>query len=144
MKTMLKTSVGVTFILLLFGCQLTRGPSDEALISELADTIVEIMEELEALDIDRLMSLFSESFSGAQGETKQAMREGITMAINSGAVDNLAMSMDEAKIAIEADGTATVSSVRFTTPAGDSMQTWHLVKEKDSWLISSIATDPAP
>ena len=61
MKTMLKTSVGVTFILLLFGCQLTRGPSDEALISELADTIVEIMEELEALDIDRLMSLFSES-----------------------------------------------------------------------------------
>ena len=69
MKTMLKLGVGVTCVLLLMGCQLIGGPSDETLISELLDTF---KESLLAQDVDRAMSLFSESL--AVPATKQDLR----------------------------------------------------------------------
>ncbi len=138
MKTMLKLGVGVTCVLLLMGCQLIGGPSDETLISELLDTF---KESLLAQDVDRHMSLFSESLAvPGQVATKQDLRA----LWDSGGLDNVEISIDEAKIVMNDDGTATVSAVKVTAPDGDSMQTYTLVKEEGSWLISVIELVEAP
>ena len=124
MKAMLELGVGVTCVVLLTGCQLIGGPSDETLISELLDTF---KESLLAQDVDRNMSLFSESLA-VQGQvvTKQDLRE----LWKSGVFDNSEISIDEAKIVMNDDGTATVSGVKVKAPDGDSMRTYTLVKEE--------------
>ena len=131
MKTMLKIGVGVTFVLLLLGCQLTRGPTDEMLISEFLNTF---KESVETQDMDRLMSVFSDSIEVA-GQVID--KQGLRAAMEAGGLDNVEVSIDDSKSVINDDGTATVS-LGIAAPMGNITEKFTLYKEGDAWLISVI------
>ena len=130
MKTMMNIGAGVAIALLLFGCQLTRGPSDETLILDLLTTF---KESVETQDLDRLVSVFSENIE-VSGQVID--RQGLRSAMAAGALDNVGVSIDE-EIVINDDGTAN-ASVRIAAPAANITERFTLSKESGSWLISVI------
>lgn len=129
MQTIQRIGLGVTCVLLLFGCQPAEDPSDEALVSEVLNTYTQ---SLVAKDIDRCLSQVSEYYSDPEHTTKEEMRDFLIAAKDSGDLDNLEVSIDEVKIVISEDGTeATASPVKIR----DAIWTFTLVKDEGAWLI---------
>ena len=108
MKTMLKIAVGVTCVLWLSGCQLFGGPSDETLVQE---TMSSFQESLLAQDVDAVLALYSENYSDAQGTTKSAVRTFLTAMSGGDGAAGLELTIDEAVVVINDDGTGVVQSM---------------------------------
>ena len=131
MKPMLK--IGATCVLSLLGGQLNgTALNDEILISELLNGF---KESVLAQDMDRFESLFH---SGAQATTRQNVREVMTILMDSDALYNLELPIEEAKIVINDDGTATVFPVKIRGPNLNVTERFILVKEEGAWWISNI------
>ncbi len=112
--------------------------SDETLILEMLDTVAK---RTIAGDIDGAMSLVSENYSGPEGETKQGARENLNALKDSGGLDNVEYSIDEASIVINNDGTATATGRVVVFDEGIS-ERLTLSKQEGSWLVSRIEILP--
>ena len=108
MKPMLR--IDATCVLSLLGGQLNGAMNDETLISELLNGF---KESVLAQDIDRFVSLFSENHSDAQATSRENVREVMTTLMDSDALYNLELPIEEAKTVINDDGTATVFPVKI-------------------------------
>lgn len=135
MKTMLKIAVGVTCVLWLSGCQLFGGPSDETLVQE---TMSSFQESLLAQDVDAVLELYSENYSDAQGTTKSAVRTFLTAMSGGDGAAGLKLTIDEAVIVMNEDGTATATPVKLAAQGFNITATVTFTKEEGSWLISSM------
>lgn len=134
MKAMKKIGIRVTCLLSLLGCQLNEG-RDEALVSELLNSF---KESVLTQDIDRFASLFSDNHFYVQGTTRRNAREIMTALMDSDALYNLEIPIEEATIVMNDDGTATVFPVKVTGPNLNVTERFTLVKDAGSWLISNI------
>jgi hypothetical protein len=131
MKPMLK--IGAMCVLSLLGSQLNGAAlNDETLISELLNGF---KESVLAQDTGRFESLFH---SDAQTTTRQNVREVMTILMDSDALYNLELPIEEAKTVINDDGTATVFPVKIRGPNLNVTERFTLVKEEGSWLVSNI------
>ena len=137
MKAILKIGVGATFVLSLIGCQLMGPPSDEQLIS---DMLMSFEESLMAKDIDLIMSHYSETYSDLQGINKQALKQILGGIKDSGGLDNLEISSDDAEVTMKDDGMAIVGPLKIKAGQFNVTQTYTLVKEEGSWLFSNVET----
>ena len=134
MKTMMKIGVGATLLLSLIGCQMM---GDERLISQ---TLSDFEESLLAKDIDQIMTYYSDSYSDVQGMNKVALKQILTGFKDSGGLDGLEISTDDAVVAINGDGTATVGPMTIKAGQFNVTQTYTLVKEDGAWRFSSVDT----
>ncbi len=133
MKPMLR--IGATCVLSLLAGQLNGAMNDETLISELLNGF---KESVLAQDIDRFVSLFSENHSDAQATSRENVREVMTTLMDSDALYNLELPIEEAKTVINDDGTATVFPVKIRGPNLNVTERFILVKEEGAWWISNI------
>lgn len=133
MKPMLR--IGATCVLSLLGGQLNGAMNDETLISELLNGF---KESVLAQDVDRFVSLFSENHSDAQATSRENVREIMTTLMDSDALYNLELPIEEAKTVINDDGTATVFPVKIRGPNLNVTERFTLVKEEGAWWISNI------
>ncbi len=134
MKTLLKIGVGAALLLSLIGCQMM---GDERLISQ---TLNDFEESLLAKDIDKIMTYYSDSYSDVQGMNKVALRQILTGFKDSGGLDGLEISTDDAVVVINDDGTATVGPMTIKSGQFNVTQTYTLVKENGAWLFSTVDT----
>lgn len=137
MKAMWKFGVGLAIVLSLLACQTTGGPSDEILLAQLLDSV---KESLVTQDIDRFMSLYSENYSDSQGANKQAIRDNIGGIMATGALDGIEISLEDATIVLNDDGTASASQVKVMGSGFSITLSYTFVKEEGSWLILSAET----
>ncbi len=134
MKAMKTIGIRVACLLSLLGCQLSE-ERDETLISELLNSF---KESVLAQDVDHFASLFSDNHFNVQGTTLRNAREIMTALMDSDALYNLAIPIEEATTVMNDDGTATVSPVKVAGPNLNVTERFTLVKEEGSWLISNI------
>ena len=135
MKTTLKIGLGVACVLWLFGCQLTSGPSDEALVQ---GALSSFQESLLANDVDGVLALYSENYADAQGTTKSAVRTFLTAMSGAGGAAGLQLTIDEAEIVIKDDCTGTATPVKLVAQGFNITATITFTKEEGTWLITSM------
>ena len=126
----------LVFVAVFCGCQIpaeVEGPSDEQLINT---TMTEWKAALEAIDLDRLMALFSENYISSSGSSKVAMRESMAGAIERGSLDNIKVKIENAKLTLVGDQ-ATFGPVEVTSDRGTLTIEYTLQREDVKWLIVS-------
>ena len=133
----MKKSVILNLVLLVFavvfcGCQTpVKGPSDKQQINT---TMTEWKAALEAKDLDRLITLFSDNYVSSSGSGKVAMRERMAGAIERGSLDNIKIKIENAKITLVGDQ-ATFGPVEITSDRGTLTIEYTLQREDVKWLI---------
>ncbi|MCZ6617710.1 MAG: hypothetical protein O7E57_06215 [Gammaproteobacteria bacterium] len=135
MKTVLNIGAVAALLLSLTGCQLIGQPSDEKLILRMLNTFEE---SLMAQDIDLVMSHYSEGYSDFRGMNKQTLRQILTTIKESGDLNDLKISTGEAKAVVNDEGIGTVGPMMVKTVQFNVTQTYTVVKEDGSWLISTV------
>jgi hypothetical protein len=126
--------VGIVALALVLGCESApKGPSDEELI---ANQITAWQEAITAKDMDALMALYSENYTGSRGEDKAGMRSFLDQASAMGYLDGMEVDASGAETVIE-EGTATVGPVVLSGAMGAMNMKLEFAKEEDGWLIVS-------
>ncbi len=124
--------IGVLVLALIVGCQSApKGPTDEELI---ADVIATWQTAITGKDLDGMMALYSENFTGSRGEDKAGVRSFLEQVMAMGYLDGIAIDATGATTTVE-EGTATVGPVSSTTSMGPASLTFKLAKEEDGWMI---------
>ena len=86
-------------------------------------------------DIDKMVSSYSEDYSGGNGESKDQVREYLGQIKDGGYLAGSEMDLDEAKIKISGN-TATVEPIRYVGDWGEMQTSRVLKKEKDNvWRV---------
>ena len=140
MKHMLKTAaVCLLAGLVIAGCATTGAKvSDEDMITE---TVLRMKAALEELDLDLLMSTFSDDFYHPEVGGKEEGREMLQMAIDAGYADDGEVYVDDMEIVVKEDGTATVYPIDLAGPPGSISVELVMQKDADGWLIKTINPD---
>ena len=129
---------GAVFALGLAGC--TTGPepvSDEEAIAAVTD---EWTAAMVAHDVDRIMALYSEDFSDADGNTKASFRDFIADTIDQGMLNNLVVAREIAVLNIEGD-TATYDGIGLSSDIGSVTLKLTFGREADDWKIISLVAE---
>lgn len=125
--------------LMVVGCAtMGAGVSDEDMIT---DTVLRMKAALEGLDIDLLMSTFSDDFYHPEVGGKEEGRDLLQMAIDAGYADDGEVYLEDMEITIKDDGTATVYPIDLAGPPGSISVELVLQKEADGWFITTINPD---
>lgn len=131
-------ALGMVLALGLAGC--TTGPeavSDEEAIAAVTD---EWTAAMVAHDVDRLMAVYSDAFSDADGNTKASFREFITDTIDQGMLNNLVVARDIAVLNIDGD-TATYDGIGLSSDIGSLVIKLTFGREADEWKITSLLAE---
>jgi ketosteroid isomerase-like protein len=114
------------------GCAtLDKGPSDEELI---AATMEAMQSAIAAQDLDKIMDVYSEDFSGENGEGKAEVRDFIANWIDMGVMEEVEVNIEEMETTIE-NGTATVAPVVYESSFGQLVAEYTLQKEENTWRV---------
>ena len=90
-----------------------------------------------ANDVERILAVFSEDFSNAQGANKAVLRGFFEAAISQGVFGSLEMSMEDCEIVVDRDS-ATASPVIFTTYLGSASYSYKMKREANGvWRITN-------
>lgn len=130
--------LGIVVALGVIGC--TTGPeaiSDEESITAVTD---EWTAAMIAHDVDRLMAVYSEDFSDADGNTKATFREFITDTIDQGMLNNLVVAREIAVLTIDGD-TATYDGIGLSSDIGSLTIKLTFGREADDWKIISLLAE---
>jgi len=111
-----------------------KGPSDEELIQK---QLVTWKTAMEAKDVEKVMTVYSESFSNDQMATKAKLKEFFLNAIDMGYLEGAQANIEQAKKTIEGT-TAKVYPIDFSSDAGQVTIELTLTKEKTGWLITGM------
>ncbi len=131
-------TLGIVAALGLPGC--TTGPeavSDEEAIAAVTD---EWTAAMIAHDVDRIMAVYSESFSDADGNTKASFREFIADTIKQGMLNNLVVAREIAVLTIDGD-TATYDGIGLNSDIGSLTLKLTFGREADDWKITSLVAE---
>ncbi len=131
-KSVILNLVVLVFAVVFCGCQTpAKGPSDKQLINT---TMTEWKAALEAMNLDRLMALFSDNYVSSSGSGKVAMRERMVGAIERGSLDNIKIKIENAQLTLVGDQ-ATFGPVEITSDRGTLTIEYTLQREDVKWLI---------
>ena len=130
-----KSAVCIVAVALLCGCAgMGKGPSDPELV---AKVLVTWKTAMEAKDVEKVMTVYSESFSNDQMATKAKLKEFFLNAIDMGYLEGAQTNIEQAKKTIEGT-TAKVYPIDFSSDAGQVTIELTLTKEKAGWLITGM------
>jgi ketosteroid isomerase-like protein len=130
MKTTTSLTLTLLFCSLICGCQ--TGPTDEELINTTMNTWKQAVIDQ---DVDTFMAVYSEDFSGSNGEDKEQVREFMSEAFDQGYLDNVDINLEIAQLTIT-DDTAQFSPVDIAADIGEVTVDFTLKKEdKNTWRI---------
>lgn len=123
------------FIITLFsGCQfLGLQPTDEDLINI---TMSHWKAALETENVDRLLAIYSDSYTTSEGDDKESIRELIRRSFESGFMETVEIKMENAIVIIEGDR-AKYRPIEFISDTGIWPMELTLQKENGNWLIVS-------
>ena len=111
-----------------------EGPSDEELIAQVAEGMAA---NLAAIDLDKLMTFYSEDFENWEWGDKAGLKAFIKEAIEDGYLEDIEVDMEKAKTTIEGDK-ATVYPIEITASFGGATAEIELKKEGCAWLIVAM------
>ncbi len=90
---------------------------------------------IEAGDVEKIMTLTSDSYSGTQAFSKDMLRNSVEVMIAQGAFETMAITMEDCKIVVEGDS-ATAGPVVFTSPMAIQSFEFKWKKEADGmWRV---------
>ena len=120
-------------MLLAAGCA-TVGSDPEADIRTALDAFHAAQQ---AGDIDLLMDKYSESFTNAQGATKDMVRPFLQTMLSQGLFNGVTPMLDNLSITVEGDA-AVATPVEYTTPIGKAGWTYEFAREDGGvWRITN-------
>ncbi len=123
--------VAVVIVVLAGGCQV-GAPSDEELINW---TMTDWKAALKARDLDRLMATYSENYVSARASGKDSVRERMTRIFDRGWMDNVKVTLENAKTTIDGDK-AEFGPVKFSSDEGMFTREYTLQKESGAWFLA--------
>jgi hypothetical protein len=127
--------VGVVVV----GCATGGGKkTDEEMIRE---TVMTMKTALEELNLDLLMTTFSDDFYHPEVGGKEEGRELLQMGIDAGYADDGEVFVDDMEITKKEDGTATVYPIDLSGPPGSISVELIMKKEANGWLIVGVNPD---
>jgi ketosteroid isomerase-like protein len=85
-------------------------------------------------DVDKMLASYSEDYEGANGESKEQVREFLVQIKDGGYLSGSEMDLDDAEIKITGN-TATVEPIRYVGDWGEMQTTRVLKKEGNVWQI---------
>jgi hypothetical protein len=109
------------------------GPTDEELVAQVVQTWTDAIVEN---DLDKNMSVISESFSNAEAADKAAWRSYLEWIQGAGYLDGAEVDASGAETTIE-EGKATVGPLVLSTAAGVFNLELSLAKEEGGWMVVS-------
>lgn len=128
-------ALGAAVLFIASGCATLGGGSDE---QQVARTVQNWMAATEAQDLDAIMALVSEDFSGQGGADKAAFRQYIGGLIDSGMFDGAEVSDSRAQTTIEGDR-AEVRFLDLSSYAGAVVVDLTLQRDPDGrWRIVGL------
>ena len=128
--------VGCAVLMLVTGCATSggKGPTDEELIDALTE---ECMAALEAQDVDKLMTFFSEDFTSYEFADKDAGRAFIEDAKMSGFLDGIEVDLSQKEQIIEGNK-ASGGPVILNGSFGSISISLDGVKEEGGWKVVNM------
>lgn len=125
-------------LVLASGCATTgKGMSDEEMIRMQVDAWGQ---GLVAQDLDKVMAVYSESFSAPQAPDKQALADFLQEAVDSGYLEDAEYSVEDAQFTIEEDA-CSVYPIDLMSVAGSVSVELKFTKEGCNWLITGMEVD---
>ncbi len=127
---MRKNILRVTLALMavsLVGCQATQEQDIRTALFNLQDAYAE-------QDLDAIMAVYSEDYTGQEGEGKEQLREYLEGVKYQGYLDSTRVDIEDVEIAIEGD-LATVVPVRYTGNWGQMDFKTVFKKEGSTWRV---------
>lgn len=94
----------------------------------------ELMEAFKAKDVEKVLAHYSDKFTSAKLANKQAVRDLLDMASNSGYLDNLTIEDKDSKITIDGDK-ATIGPIIMNGSFGTATNIFHSQKVDGKWMI---------
>lgn len=85
-------------------------------------------------DVDKMMASYSDDYEGANGESKEQVRDFLVQIKDGGYLTGSEMDVDDAKIKISGN-TATVEPIRYSGDWGEMETSRVLKKEGNAWRI---------
>lgn len=135
----------VVLLLLLFAVsacnehvRIDDGPVTPAVQKEkdiIAQLLVNLQEAFAALNVDKMMSFYSEDYLGSHGENKQEVRELIQTMVDNGAIKGKEMSIKDAYISVNGNS-ATVAPIKYTALIGSLKIENTLEKVDGTWKLT--------
>jgi ketosteroid isomerase-like protein len=127
-KGILRVTLAVMVVSLL-GCQTTQEQNIRAALVDLQDAYVE-------QDLDKIMAVYSEDYTGQEGERKGQVREYLEGVMYQGYLSSTRVDIEDVEIEIEGD-IATVAPVRYTGNWGQMDIKNTFKKEGSTWRVIS-------
>lgn len=137
MKALLKMSVLALSMVVMAGCASTGGGG--ASDGDVIDGIVaEMLGALEAQDIDKMVSFYSEDFESDQGGDKAATQEFLAGAKEQGFLDGIEVDQSSSETTIDGDK-ASVGPIDLEGAFGALTLEFDLEKRDGSWIVVYMA-----
>lgn len=131
-------AVCLAAVLALWGCATTpKGPTDEELIRS---ALNQFKAGMEAGDVDRIMTFFSENFAGGEMGDKPRLASAIKGYMEGGELKNAKVNIDEAVLSKTDASSYTVEGVRLQANFGNGRLGFVMTKEPDGvWRATRAA-----
>jgi len=127
--------LGLAVVFIASGCATLGGMTDE---EKVAQTVQQWIEATEAQDIEAIMALVSDDFSGQGGANKAAFRQYIGGLIDSGMFDGVEVSDSRAVITVDGDR-AEARNLDLSSYAGAVVVDLALQRDADGkWRIVGL------
>ena len=127
--------LGVAVVFIASGCATIGGMTDE---EKVAQTVQQWIDATEARDIDGIMAIVSEDFSGQGGANKEAFRGYIAGLIDSGIFEGVEISQNRAVTTVDGDS-AEVRGLDLSSYAGAVVVDLTLQRDNDGkWRIVGL------
>lgn len=116
------------------GCATTAKQSPEDMIK---DQLLGWKAAMEAQDVDKIMSSFSDSFKHYDWRDKAGARDFIADAKDMGYLEGVEVLLDDMEIKVEGDK-ATVYPIDISGAFGSLSMELNLTKEGNAWLVTGL------
>ncbi len=136
----------VVLLLLLFAVaacneqvRVDDGPVTPAVQKEkdvISQLLIDLQKAFAALNVDKMMTFYSEYYLGSHGENKQEVRELMQTMVDSGAISGKEMSVKNAYIRVSGDS-ATVAPIKYSAMIGSLKIENTLKKINGTWKLTN-------
>jgi len=123
-KNILRVTLAL-MVVSLVGCQATQEQNIRTVLVDLQEAYVE-------QDLDKIMAVYSEDYTGQKGERKEQVREFLEGMMYQGYLSDTRVDLEDVEIEVEGD-LATVGPVRYTGNWGQMEIKNTFKKEGSTW-----------
>ena len=138
-KSIAVLTLAVLFVLV-FGCQQSQITGSKTIdeSKNIEKVLAQWHQAFEKQDIDGIMAVYSEDYTGQQGEGKAQIRNFIQELIYNGTLASSKMDIEDVEIEIDGD-VATVAPITYSGDWGQMSIRNTFKKEGSTWRVTSSA-----